>query len=155
MSLALTVWPQNKVHRRSTRAQNKDIQKCNFHYKTVRRFFIEIAGGHVLSKCPKERHSPPWNIKFSICFQGGDCLSLGHLLRTWRTEKIPYAKLTWSATSVCTSSVTRVTLPRHDSSSKCWRHGPSQCAFERHSPPWTSAILNIIRGVNASQTRTG
>jgi hypothetical protein len=27
------------------------------------------------------------------------------LLRTWRTEKIPYAKLTWSATSVCTSSV--------------------------------------------------
>ena len=75
-------------------AQNKDIQKCNFHYKTVRRFFTEIAGGHVLSKCPKERHSPPWNIKFSICFQGGDCLSLGHLLRTWRTEKIPYAKLT-------------------------------------------------------------
>jgi hypothetical protein len=30
---------------------------------------------------------------------------------------------------------TRVTLPRHDSSSKCWRHGPSQCAFERHFPP--------------------
>jgi hypothetical protein len=25
----------------------------------------------------------------------------------------------------------------------------------RGIPPWTSAILNIIRGVNASQTRTG
>ena len=69
------------------KAQNKDIQKCNFHYKTVRRFLTEIAGSHVLSKCPKERHSPPWNIKFSLCFQGGDCLSLGHLQRTWRTEK--------------------------------------------------------------------
>jgi hypothetical protein len=33
-------------------------------------------------------------------------------------------------------------------------HGPSQCAFERH-PPWMSAILNNIKGVNASQTRTG
>ena len=63
------------------RAQNKDIQKCNFHYKTVRRFFTEIAGDHVLSKCPKERHSPPWNIKFSICFQGGDGLSLGALAK--------------------------------------------------------------------------
>jgi hypothetical protein len=93
-------------------SQDKDIQKCNFHYKTVRRFFTEIAGGHVLSKCPKERHSPPWNIKFSICFQGGDCLSLGHLLRTWRTEKIPYAKLTWSEISVCTSSVVWFTLSK-------------------------------------------
>ena len=52
--------------------------------------FTEIAGGHVLSKCPKERHSPPG----TLYFQGGDGLSLGHLLRTWRTEKIPYAKLT-------------------------------------------------------------
>jgi hypothetical protein len=25
----------------------------------------------------------------------------------------------------------------------------------RGIPPWTNAILNIIRGVNASQTRTG
>jgi hypothetical protein len=91
--------PENKIicriiqlikcldYKSSTLSQNKDIQKCNFHYKTVRRFFTEIAGAHVLSKCPKERHSPPWNIKFSICFQGGDCLSFGHLLRTWRTEK--------------------------------------------------------------------
>ena len=85
-------------------SQNKDIQKCNFHYKTVRRFFTGIAGGHVLSKCPKERHSPPWNIKFSICFQGGDCLSLGHLLRTWRTEKIPYAKL-------CANQIETLTSP--------------------------------------------
>jgi hypothetical protein len=51
-------------------AQNKNIQKCNFHYKTVRRFFTEIAGGHVLSKCPKERHSPLWNIKFHYVFGG-------------------------------------------------------------------------------------
>jgi hypothetical protein len=28
-------------------------------------------------------------------------------------------------------------------------------ARPRGIPPWTSAILNIIRGVNASQTRTG
>ena len=28
-------------------------------------------------------------------------------------------------------------------------------ALLRGIPPWTSAILNIIRGVNASQTRTG
>jgi hypothetical protein len=28
-------------------------------------FQLRISGGHVLSKCPKERHSPPpWNIKF-------------------------------------------------------------------------------------------
>ena len=32
--------------------------------------FTEIAGGHVLSKCPKERHSPPWNIKFHYVFRG-------------------------------------------------------------------------------------
>jgi hypothetical protein len=28
-------------------------------------------------------------------------------------------------------------------------------AHLRGIPPWTSTILNIIRGVNASQTRTG
>jgi hypothetical protein len=38
--------PQTKNH--LARPQNKEIQKCNFHYKTVRRFFTEIAGGHVL-----------------------------------------------------------------------------------------------------------
>ena len=59
--------------------------------------FTKIA---VLSKCPKERHSPPRTLHFNM-FSGGDCLSLGHLLRTWRTEKIPYAKLTSSETSVC------------------------------------------------------
>ena len=32
--------------------------------------FTEIAGGHVLSKCPKERYSPPWNIKFHYVFRG-------------------------------------------------------------------------------------
>ena len=51
-------------------SQNKDIQKCNFHYKTVRRFFTEIAGGHVLSKCPKERHSPPGILNFQYVFRG-------------------------------------------------------------------------------------
>jgi hypothetical protein len=37
------------------------------------------------------------------------------LLRTWRTENIPYAKLTWSEISVCTSSVTVVLKcsPKH------------------------------------------
>jgi hypothetical protein len=65
-------------------AQNKDIQKCNFHYKTVRRLAMFLASAL------KRGIHPPWNITFSICFQGGDCLSLGQ----WRTEKIPYAKLT-------------------------------------------------------------
>jgi hypothetical protein len=32
--------------------------------------FTEIAGGHALSKCPKEKHSPPWNIKFQFVFRG-------------------------------------------------------------------------------------
>ena len=30
----------------------------------------EIAGGHLLSKRPKERYSPPWNIKFQYVFRG-------------------------------------------------------------------------------------
>ena len=126
---------------RSLLSQNKDIQKCNFHYKTVRRFFTEIAGGHVLSKCPKERHSPPWNIKFSICFQGGDCFSLGHLLTTWRTEKIPYAKLTWSEISVCTSSVLLSKIRYYKDVTLCEnyvrdffysRHFASKCQIPRH-----------------------
>ena len=33
----------------------------------------------------------------------------------------------------------------NDSSSQCARHVPRQCAYERHSPSWTSAILNIFR----------
>jgi hypothetical protein len=32
--------------------------------------FTKIGGGHILSKCPKERHSPPWNIKFQYVFRG-------------------------------------------------------------------------------------
>jgi hypothetical protein len=32
--------------------------------------FTEIAGGHVLTKCAKERHSPPWNITFQFVFRG-------------------------------------------------------------------------------------
>ena len=33
--------------------------------------FTEIAGGHVLTKCAKERHSPPpLEHYISICFQG-------------------------------------------------------------------------------------
>jgi hypothetical protein len=61
--------------------------------------FTEIAGAHVLSKCPEERYSPPWNITLiSICFQGGDCLSLEHLLRTWRTEKIIEMNTNWNVT---------------------------------------------------------
>ena len=32
--------------------------------------FTEIAGGNVLSKCPKERHSPPGTLNF-IMFSGG------------------------------------------------------------------------------------
>jgi hypothetical protein len=57
-------------------------------------------------RCSKERHSPPpgpGNI--SICFQGGVGLSWGHLLRTWRTGKIPYVKLPWSDTSLCNYSL--------------------------------------------------
>jgi hypothetical protein len=40
--------------------------------------FTKIAGGHVLSRCPKERHPPPGTLNFNI-FSGGDGLSLGHL----------------------------------------------------------------------------
>jgi hypothetical protein len=36
---------------------------------------------------------PPETLNF-IMFSGGDGLSLPDWLRTWRTEKIPYAKLT-------------------------------------------------------------
>jgi hypothetical protein len=32
--------------------------------------FTKIAGGHVLSLSGKERHSPPWNIKFQYVFVG-------------------------------------------------------------------------------------
>jgi hypothetical protein len=45
------------------------IQRSHFCGKT-KVVFTEIAGGHVLSKCPKERHSPPWNIKFHYVFRG-------------------------------------------------------------------------------------
>ena len=42
------------------------------------------------SKCPKKRHSPPPpGTLNSNMFSGVDGLSLGNLLRTWRTEKIP------------------------------------------------------------------
>ena len=44
--------------------------------------FGGIFGSNVLSKCPKERHSTRWNIKFQYVFKGGDSLSLAHLLRT-------------------------------------------------------------------------
>jgi hypothetical protein len=36
---------------------------------------------------------PSGALNFNM-FQRGNFLSLGHLLRTWRIEKIPYAKLT-------------------------------------------------------------
>jgi hypothetical protein len=36
-------------------------------------------------------------------------------------------------------------IQKIDSSNRCWRHCPSQCVYERYSP-WTSTILNIIRG---------
>lgn len=49
---------------------------------------VSLREKHVLSKYPKERRSPPWNIIFQ-CFQGGD----GHLLRKWRTGNMPYAEV--------------------------------------------------------------
>ena len=51
-------------------AQSKYIQRSHFYGKNRKVVFTEIAGGHVLSKCPKERHSPPWNIKFNYVFRG-------------------------------------------------------------------------------------
>jgi hypothetical protein len=53
------------------------------------------------------------------------------LLRTWRTEKIPYAKLTWSEISVCTSSVPLcqdqyISTPR----------SPNFCAWNAPWPVW-------------------
>jgi Holliday junction resolvase len=40
--------------------------------ETVERIvvFSELAGGHVLSKYLKERHSPPWDITFQFVFRG-------------------------------------------------------------------------------------
>ena len=37
-------------------------------------------------------------------------------------------------------------MTHNDSSSKCSRHVRSQCSYERHSPPWMSAMFNIFRG---------
>jgi hypothetical protein len=93
----LQVHINNSFKNSSVKAQNKDIQKCNFHYKTVRRFFTEIAGSLAamfLASALKRGIHPPGILHFQYVYRGGDCLSLGHLLRTWRTEKIPYAKLT-------------------------------------------------------------
>jgi hypothetical protein len=36
--------------------------------------------------------------------------------------------------------------PCHDSSSKCWCHGPSQCAYERHYPPGRRPFLIFSGG---------
>jgi hypothetical protein len=85
-------------------AQSKYIQRSHFCGKTVR-----LAGGNVLSKLAtalkRSIHPPPQGTLHFNTFTRGGGLSLGHLLRTWRTEKIPYAKLTWSETSVCKYSV--------------------------------------------------
>ena len=35
---------------------------------------------------------------------------------------------------------------RNDSSWKCWRHGPSQCAYERHSPPGRPPFWILSKG---------
>ena len=68
------------------RQQSKYVQRSHFHGKTVV-FTKTFSVRHFFRKCPKERHSPPGALKFNT-FSGGDCLSLGHLLRTWWTEKI-------------------------------------------------------------------
>ena len=60
---------------------NVQSKKC----QANRRWFVSIRHGrHVLSQCPKQRHSPPGNIKKCLIIPGGECLSLGHWLRTWR-----------------------------------------------------------------------
>jgi hypothetical protein len=51
-------------------SQNKDIQKCNFHYKTVRRFFTEIVGGHFLASALKRGIHPRGILNFQYVFRG-------------------------------------------------------------------------------------
>ena len=74
---------------------NQSIEPKSRYYKernvqskkrqAIRRWFVSIRHGrHVLSQCPKQRHSPPGISKHFLIFPGGDCLCLGHWLRTWR-----------------------------------------------------------------------
>ena len=52
--------------------------------QAIRWWFVSIRHGrHVLSQCPKQRHSPPEILKNGTN-TGGKCLCLGHWLRTWR-----------------------------------------------------------------------
>ena len=71
-----------------------NIQRSHFFLVNRKVVFTKIAGSRVLSlACPVKTdiHSPG-TLNFNM-FSGGDGL-LPDWLRTWRTEKIPYAKLT-------------------------------------------------------------
>ena len=56
---------------------------------------VYLAATFLASALKRGIH-PPGTLNFNL-FSGGDGLSLGHLLRTLRTEEIPCAKLTRSA----------------------------------------------------------
>jgi hypothetical protein len=61
--------------------------------KMLKKFTAQMLKNHMLASALKRGVHPPGTLNFNI-YSGGDGLSLGHLLRTWRTEEIPYAKLT-------------------------------------------------------------
>ena len=84
----------SKLSARLTQAIIRDkLQPKSRYYKerqvdrkkrqAIRWWFVSIRHGrHLLSQCPKERHFPI--IKRFLIFPGGECLCLGHWLRTWR-----------------------------------------------------------------------
>jgi hypothetical protein len=77
--------------------------------------------------------------------QNWDLLELDHRIKTHRRTTQP-EKRNHCHAMIC-----------NDLSSKCGCHDPSQCAYERHSPPPPGHPLFWILsgGVNASHKRTG
>jgi hypothetical protein len=73
-----------------------------------------MVGGHVLSKCPKASIHPPGTLNFNM-FSGGDSLSLGHLLRTWRTGKILETFIWYLLCDYVMRSKFRILMPMQNS----------------------------------------
>jgi hypothetical protein len=52
-------------------------------YKTIPRIYKALGSAWVTGSPATERGRHPLKTYWNLMFQGGECLSLGHLLRTW------------------------------------------------------------------------